>query len=100
MLNVSELKNTKVLSVSNLYTVLYGTWIEESRRFNAWEERNTNKEYMKNAKQCDMCNIAFRTSHALKAHKQTMHEISKCEICGQTLYVQDILARKAYICIS
>ena len=28
-------------------------------------------------------NRAFGTSHALKAHK--MHEISKCEICGQTL---------------
>ena len=38
---------------------------------------------MKNAKQCDMCNKAFGTSHALKAHK--LHEISKCEICGQTL---------------
>ena len=41
---------------------------------------------MKNTKQCDMCNRALGTSHALKAHKQTMHEISKCEICGQTLY--------------
>ena len=38
---------------------------------------------MKNAKQCDMCNKAFGTSHALKAHK--LHEISKCKICGQSL---------------
>ena len=38
---------------------------------------------MKNANQCDMCNKAFGTSQALKAHK--LHKISKCEICGQTL---------------
>ena len=37
-------------------------------------------------KQCDMCYRALGTSLALKAHKHTMHEISKCEICGQTLY--------------
>ena len=63
------------------------------------KNKNTNKEYMKNVKQCDMCNIAFRTSHALKAHKHKMHyAISKCEICGQTMH--DILARIAYVCIS
>ena len=35
--------------------------------------------------QCDECNRAFGTPHALKAHKYNMHKRSKCEICGQSL---------------